>query len=34
MTHVTTVQQIYEAFGRGDVPGILRHYDLAAPMET
>ena len=25
MNHVTTVQQIYEAFGRGDVPAILGH---------
>lgn len=24
-THVRTVQAIYEAFGRGDVPGILAH---------
>jgi ketosteroid isomerase-like protein len=25
MTNVGTVQQIYEAFGRGDVPAILEH---------
>lgn len=25
MSHLETVQQIYEAFGKGDVPGILRH---------
>lgn len=25
MAHVETVQQIYQAFGRGDVPGILEH---------
>jgi uncharacterized protein len=25
MNHVMTVQQIYEAFGRGDVPAILGH---------
>lgn len=25
MNHVTTVQSIYEAFGRGDVPAILEH---------
>ena len=25
MSHVTTVQKMYDAFGRGDVPGILAH---------
>lgn len=25
MTNIETVQQVYAAFGRGDIPGILRH---------
>lgn len=25
MTHLETVQQLYQAFGQGDLPGILAH---------
>ncbi len=31
MNHVETVQQMYEAFGKGDVPAILAH--LASDVE-
>lgn len=34
MNNVETVQAIYQAFGRGDVPGILEKLDDAVEWET
>jgi ketosteroid isomerase-like protein len=34
LSNTHTVQQIYEAFGRGDVPGILDKLDDSIEWET
>ena len=33
MNHIETVQKIYEAFGKGDVPAILGHLSDDADWE-
>ena len=33
MSHVDTIQHLYEAFGRGDIPAVLEHLDESVRWE-